>query len=557
MGTAPALAALAAAACNSLTGLDDLAIDERATTGGTSGNNAGTSGAGGTGASGVSGSDAGNDSDSGTDAAKRECQTNQECTDRASAAAGNRTVAAACIKPEYRCVQLLSEDCTTITGDYLDDEAIFVGSLFGLVGAQAATNLAREQSATLAIEEINRSGGVPAGTTSATSRPLVMVSCNTTANLVRAGTHLVNELHVPAIVGPNTSQDTLDLSTKVSIPGGAVVLTPSAIASSIISLVDNDLTWLMQPSDVQRGPVMIRQIKDLEAKVKAERAKTNVKLGIIFRDDALGIGTRTSIDPLILNGKPLADPINLGQNVRITGYDGRLSDQKALVDSTVAFAPDIVVLAGTAEVITAIMTPLEQAWPSSAEPAELTRPYYVTIDPAKGAELLAAVSNNDGLRRRVRGAGLTPGPASVPVYNAFRIDYQTRYPGSTATIAGMGTSYDAAYAIAYALAATKDLPVSGENISEGFRKLVDGPTNITTGPTTLLSAFQKLAAGERINATGTFGPLAWDADGAPLGGTIEVWCIGAPTSTPVYQSSGLSYDLRARSFTGEFAPCGP
>ena len=83
------------------------------------------------------------------------------------------------------------------------------------------------------------------------------MSCDESTNLLRAGGHLVNDLHVPAIVGPNTSQDTLDVSTKVTVPGGTVVMSPTGVASSIAALTDNDLTWLMVPSDVQRAPLMI------------------------------------------------------------------------------------------------------------------------------------------------------------------------------------------------------------------------------------------------------------------------------------------------------------
>src|SRR5207237_320623 len=151
---------------------------------------------------------------------------------------------------------------------------------------------------------------VPAGSTSANGRPLVLVSCDESTNLVRAATHLVNDLHVPAIVGPNTSQDTLDVSTKVTVPGGTVVMSPTGVASSIASLSDNDLTWLMVPSDVQRAPLMISQINSLETSLKADRAKSTIKLGIVFRNDALGIGTRTALSDLVLNGKSLADPVN-------------------------------------------------------------------------------------------------------------------------------------------------------------------------------------------------------------------------------------------------------
>jgi branched-chain amino acid transport system substrate-binding protein len=476
------------------------------------------------------------------------CESNVECTEQATAEEGaSEPVAAVCVKSSGHCVKLLSEDCDAITGDYTSDDAIVIGSLFSTQGAQAATNIARQQSAILAVTQINSVGGVPGA--DGPPRKLVLVSCNETSDLMRAGNHLVNELDVPAIVGPNTSQDTLDLSGSVSVPGGTVVMSPTAVASSIGSLLDDNLTWLMVPSDVQRAPLMISQINALETQLKTERSLTTVKLGIVFRDDALGVGTRTSLNDLVINGKPIADAVNLGNNVHINPYAFGATDQGALVDEYLEFLPDIIVLAGTAEAITQVMVPLEAGWPEG-----VPRPEYVMIDSVKVPELITAATDNDDLRARVRGTGITPSPSSVDVFNSFKVDYQIAYPDST-MVSGMGPAYDATYAIALALAARDGEPVSGTAVKEGLRFLTGGSLEVDIGPTRVLAAFQKLAAGDKIDAHGTFTSLAWSDDGTVLGGTIEVWCIGAATGKPTFQSSGLSYDLMTNQESGEFKPC--
>jgi branched-chain amino acid transport system substrate-binding protein len=562
---------VAGVACNSLVGIDDLKVAETSDAGtSTNGGSAGNATNGGAHANGGStvgtAGDVVNPSDEGGAAGEApfvgECKTNQDCTDKLSknaaeiGAGGDAggTVAAVCLKPEYRCAPLLSEDCNGITGDYLNDRAIILGSLFSTKGTQAATNIPRQQAAALAIEQINAVGGVPAGDTAADARPLVMVSCDESTNLVRAAEHLVKDLGVPAIVGPNTSQDTLDVSSKVTVPGGTVVMTPTAVASSITSLADKDLTWLMVPSDVQRAPLMISQLNALEAEMKEKRNQESVKLGIVFRNDALGVGTRTSLNDLVLNGKGLTDPINLGNHVEIDGYNAADADQKAIVDKYVAFAPDIIVLAGTAEAITKVMVPLEAAWSAP------NRPSYVLIDSTKVPELLTAVTGKDELRLRVRGTGITPGPSGkntpAEAYNGFKIDYDVRFAGGTSTISGMGPAHDAAYAIGLALAATKDQPVSGASIAAGLRKLASGPTKLTTLGTNLLSAFQQLTKGTGITAVGSFGVLDWDANGAVKGGTLEMWCIGGTADKPVYQSSGLNFDIMSQQQTGEYLQCG-
>lgn len=504
------------AACNAVIGLDRLEVEE----------------------------DAGGQDDAGAgDGAvvAPECTSNRECSDDAGEPA-------VCLKPEGRCVALSNEQCRTVTGDHRNDNAVVIGSLFTTSGAQAAINLARQQSATLAVEQINAAGGVPAGS-SAAARPLVMVSCDAT-ELLPAARHLAEELRVPAIVGPNTSQDTLDVSTQVTIPAGTLVMTPSGIASDIASLIDEDLTWLMVASDVQRAPLMIHQINALEQQLREERERDEVKLGIIFRNDALGVGTRTSMNGLVLNGEPLSAPVNLGNNIQIDPYEPAVMDRAELIQKYVEFAPDIVVLAGTAEAITTVMVPLEEGW------ADNQRPHYVLVDPLKTPELLAAAQNTD-LRHRVRGTGATPSPEAQPVYDAFRVDYQVRYPGTPSTFSGMGPAYDATYAIAFALAATSDLPVSGANLARGLRKIGAGATRIEIGATKARAAFQRLAAGEEITAIGTFAPLRWDENGALVSNTLEIWCIGASSGTPSYESSGLTYDLTTGQVAGEYRPCEP
>ncbi|HYQ40491.1 MAG TPA: ABC transporter substrate-binding protein [Polyangiaceae bacterium] len=577
-GTALGLTLFLLAGCNAIVGLDKLQVTDQPADSAGSNNggqpnteDAGSAGRGGSdghegGSGGKPSDEPGGEGGMAGEVDKGDCSTNQECTDRFSEGAvgtgeagGAGVIPGACIKkPVPHCVKLLTEDCDGITGDYTNNQAIFVGSLFSTKGPTAATNLPRQQAAALGIEQINMAGGVPAGSTSANARPLVMVSCDESTNLVRAATHLVDDLHVPAIVGPNTSQDTLDVSTKVTVPGGTVVMSPTGVASSIAALSDNDLTWLMVPSDVQRAPLMINQIGVLETTVKSERSKSTAKLGIVFRNDALGIGTRTALNDLMINGKSLAN----NENVQINPYNGADADQQALVAKYLEFLPDIIVLAGTAEAITKVMVPLETQWPKNASDQDLTpRPYYVLIDSTKVPELLTAVSGNGhDLAKRVRGTGINPGPMgsdSADTYNGFLVDYGVRYNGASATISGMGPAHDAAYAIGLALAATHTEEVSGASVAEGLRKLAGGATKLkVTGPN-VLPAFQKLAAGEKITAIGTFGALDWDPNGAVQGGTLEMWCIGGTTAKPAYASSGLLFDIKTQTMSGTYTPCTP
>jgi branched-chain amino acid transport system substrate-binding protein len=565
------IAASAFVGCNSLIGLDQFSIGQTGG-GGAAGVTTSTSG-GGDMTTTTGGGAGGQDIDAGSDATDEpfvpDCHTNKECTDRATAAAQARyddagpadgsdagrptTVPAMCVQSIGKCVELLSDDCKTITGDYVNDDAILLGTLFTTSGATGATNIQRQQSATLAFEEINTKGGLPPQKAGGARRPIVALSCDET-NATRAATHLINELRVPAIVGPNTSSDTITISQNISLMAGTVMMTPSAVASSIADL-GGDLTWLMAPTDVQRAPLMIKQINDLEAQLKTARSKSTIKFGIIYRNDALGQGTQTALIPLMINGASLSS--QLTTNVRIDTYQPTAPNQDALVAKYAAFAPDIIALAGTAEAITAVMNPLEAAWSTEAG---TDRPYYVTIDSAKVPDLLTAAKTGD-LRTRVRGTGITPTDAAKNVLAQFNVAWCNRYQPSTPTCVGptassTGPSYDAAYAIAYAIAAMKDLPPTGKNISTGLRKLAGGSSTIEVGSTKILSAFQSLTmggdgGGENITAIGTFSPLEWDMKDSLVSATLEMWCIAGGAS-PAFASSGLTYDLKSGQFSGSF-----
>jgi hypothetical protein len=298
---------------------------------------------------------------------------------------------------------------------------------------------------------------------------------------------------------------------------------------------------------------MIQEINTLETRLRQERNRQEIRLSVIYRDDALGQGTRAALSNLMLNGKPLADSLNLGNNVRIDPYDPKLTVQQAIVDGNAKFMPDIVVLAGPAESITSVMVPLEQSWIGPPE----SRPEYVLIDSAKVPELLTAVTGNDDLRRRIRGTGVTPGPRSVTVNDTFMLTYSTRYPGSATNIFGMGPAYDSTYAVAFAIASLRDTPISGASIAQGLRRLSGGPTTVEVQSTKILAAFRKLASGEPITAVGTFANLQWNDSGAVMGGTIELWCVASPNGKATYDRSGLMLDTATGMSFGQYTQCSP
>ena len=529
--------------------------------------------------------DGGRDGGGEAEAAPPQCTTNAECTARATAegpvdaGAGfdggpvgvqdGGTAPAVCVKPEGVCVRLLTRDCPTVLGDYANDDSILLATLFTLSGATTSTNTARQQSALLAAEEINSSlggSGIPPAKGSNASRPLVVLSCDESQDLVRVGTHLVKELHVAGVVGPNTSQDTLDITTKLVSTGRTLVMSPTAVAAGIAGLADNNLTWRNLPSDTPRGKLMITQINALEnglhagdlpgQPTPAVKRLGNLKLGIVYRDDAQGQSNFGAISgELMWNNAGLASAANV-PFVKISRYNPAtaVADTAVIVADFVTAKPDVIAVFGTAESVTGFLVPYEKALEAAA-PGGTVKPYYMLIDSNKTKELLdgtVAAGVPASLRVRLRGVGVTSAPTAIPVLNAFNSAYTARY-GTDPRVSGMGQSYDAMYALALALAATTEERPSGLSIAKGLTRLGSGP-NVLIGQGNVRTAFQQFAMGSSITATGTFSDFTWDMNGDLAGGIVEMWCVsgGAPN---FYASSGLTMEVATLAQTGTYTAC--
>ncbi len=493
---------------------------------------------------GVSGDDAGDATVPGAS-----CSTNVECNRFAGAATSGSIVSGAtpsvCVQATGRCAPLRSVDCPRIAGNYLDDGAVLVGTLLG--GGDATL----EQAAFLAASEI---GSLPA-TKGGKVRPLVLVGCNTSTNVPRAAHHLVDDLHVPAIVGPTSGDDVMRVTQQISKQAGTLLVTPTSLVSSISKLADSDLTWRVVPSDTQRAKLVIAQMNDLENVLRTTRALTTVKLGVVHRTDAAGLSARDSIsDKLIINGRFISDAANAA-NVSVDAYTVKpgVTSPLASVVSKYAgtFKPDLVFVTG-AEQIADLIVPLEAALTAAHV---VNKPYYICTDAAKSQALLDAIDASDlpaDIRRRVRGVGVRPDTGSAPVLDAFVTAYTQRY-GTTPSAFPSALAYDALYAVAYAIAASPDAAVTGAGVAKGLRALGVGDA-FTVGAANSATIMKRLAAGTSVSLRGTGSALQWDASGDIAGGTAEVWCIGA-AAPAAFASGGLTMDVQTQVVGGAFVQC--
>lgn len=454
------------------------------------------------------------------------CRVNAEC-------AGTTNDPAICVKATGTCAKVKSPDCTHVVGDVTKDDAIILGALLG-------NEPSLERAATLAAEEITKGG-----------RPIVVVACETTSRTMDATRHLVDSLHVPAIVGPLHADDVVIATQQISAKGGSLLMTPTALASSIAQLADDGLTWRAVPADGQRAKLVIQQLNELENVIHVVHATNVVKLGIVHRGDAVGTSARDAISgKLIINGKFISDPANAG-NVSDDAYP-KANDGAAMQAITNKYAgtfkPDVIYLTSE-EQIAGVMVPLEAALTAARA---VNRPYYVLSDALKTKALLDAIGAGTmptDIKRRIRGVGVRPDTTSGPVHAAFEAAFTKRWGAAPASVESAFV-YDATYAVAYAVTAGG---ATGPSAAKGLRALGVGD-GYSVGAKDVGAVLGRLAAKQSVSLRGTFALMQWDQSGDIAAGTLEVWCVGG-SSAPSFGSSGQTMDVLTQVVGGSFVQC--
>ncbi len=492
-----------------------------------------------------------------------DCTTNAECAARL----GDYAI---CEQMRRTCVTLLSPDCTRIHGDYKNDRAIFVGTLFkqgdtaGDVGASPDALAAIE----LAFDELkNLHGGLP-DPAGGTSRPLVTVECNQTQDPVRATKHLADDLHVPAIIGAATSYVTIQAATQVTVDRGVFLISPYASSPGLTTLDDKGLVWRTYPSDALQAAAVPQLVQELiaNASFSAARApRQSLRIGIVYKDDTYGQGLRDIIlARLRFNGVGAAQNVADGA-LKLYSYPNTEDPINADYDFTevtskVVSEPnpaDILMILGTSEAVN-VFSYAESHWPSAV------LPHYIMPDGMASAPKLAmaiedivkgGTTDSKSLRRRIRGTIVNV--FSGPVFDAFSL----RFGGDPVN---GSNAYDAAYVVAYGLFGIGDRPLNGVNLAAAMTRLQAPGTAITVGPGDSATAFAALAKGN-IVVNGAAGKLDFDlATGDVKTTGAAVWCLGVDSKGKPHlvTQTGETYSAKDDALVGTFPeggavdPCG-
>ncbi|MEY4578859.1 MAG: hypothetical protein RL701_3562 [Pseudomonadota bacterium] len=475
-----------------------------------------------------------------------ECEQHADCM-RDGAGPANFCTA------QRTCRALRSDDCTLIVGRATDPHPIVLGSLFATVGVDANDNLARQNAVQLAVEEINDAGGIPAPGTGGMyrARKLLLVACSAATDAVRAAKHLT-ELGALAIIGPAENTSVRDVATNATVAAGTLLVSPTALTSNADDVFDADLGWSMAPSVEQRAPLLDAALAGLEAELVLSRSP-RLKLGILYRDDALQRATLAALQRRSFAGESLAAPAQTNSRIRTDRMPATAIEREALLASYRQFAPDVVVLLGGAEVVTDWIDALEAVQPPGAPTAPW--PQYLLSETAKVPQLLELARNTPTLRARVRGIGTAPTEQALPVFIRFQRHYDSQFSDQGAIVPGAGASYDAVFALANAMAGLETADLQGVHLAERLHSMSSAEHLIPIGALKTSSAFATIAAGEPAAALGTMNALRWDEHGNTSQGALDVWCLSEEVGVARYGSSGLTFDLSTQMLAGRFMPC--
>lgn len=471
-----------------------------------------------------------------------ECATNADC----------KAQPAICRKTDGRCVPLLSPECAKVAGSVADDGTILLGSIFSLKGTNASAGQARENSVEAALSDITRDiVGLPALVGGGKPRPLAVLSCTDNDGMTdvsaAAATHL-RDVGVAAVIGPGSSGLVTTVSQNVTVPAKMFLITPSATSASLSGL---SLVWRTAPSDVVQAVALSASVPEMETKYRADNAipvQTAIKLAVVYKDDPYGSGLFNAVAPaLVLNGKPITDAMNAAnyKGVKYATTATAMDYQAIVSDLAATFHPNLVLLFGTAEVVTQILQPLETSWP----PMGFKRPAYLISDGGRKPELLTAVTGNDPLRLRIRGT--VPGTNNA-LFQGFKLNYQSKHMGAYPDVFGMAGAYDSVYLLALTIASLGQAPIAGPAIETAMSKTVGGPMKFAIGKDKLADAIAAIASGKGLDVDGASGPLDFDLKAHEAPSDIDVWCISNLAMTPAYQSSGRFYDASTKAMTGIF-----
>jgi len=477
---------------------------------------------------------------------RESCVTHRDCVARFDEPA-------ICRSSDSTCTALLTEDCLDVFPEevLLQDEVLMLGFMaplrdtFGSYGAPLA------QGAELALDEIERrANGLP-GESGAARRHLGVLMCHDTDDSERVARHLVDNVQVPAILGPAFSGVTIRVTTDVTTPAEVLVVSPSATSPDLTELPDRGLVWRTVPSDAIQASPLALLVPATEAALQAAGlAETeSARVAMTVKRDSWGLGISAEVYEKMYDlGLAVEDASVFRRFEHPDPATDPMDEFAEIAQEIVAFQPHIVIGLGTNEWVTRLLPEIERQWTPAVE-----RPRYLLPEGARVDELKAAVTE---LGLSARTLGTAPGARRSQRYAGFASSFAGYFgeaPGNLAEFA-----YDAVYLTAYAIAVAGSQAPSGRQMADALTGLSckDGPDLIPAGADGFAGYFETAQTSGCIDFDGVSGPLDFDNATGEAPSDIALWCPVANGGSVTFDPLDVFYDVTVGSLSaGEVAFC--
>jgi hypothetical protein len=520
------------------------------------------------------------------------CQTNQECITSLGADA-------ICRKDDHHCVLLKSNECQTVYAqptEVANDNTVVIG----LIGGRSSQVSAELNAAVqLAQQDFSKSAkGLPPVTGSTATRPVVIVACATAGATEQstAAAHLVNDLHVPVIIGPAASSDALN-TEPVSLPNKVLSILPSA--TDPIDLPNpaapTPMIWRISPGDSVLGPTMVSTLaadicippssgqgcdptsrlvqlgnvpagQPIKVMVVEDTGisgfalgtlvQNNVSFNCSFFSPCTALDNAAATPPANFTGawpsyslgiiQAQFDPVN---------NPNPSASNAALISSILTFKPNVIFWSGGGGDVATIFIPLETAW--SVQNSSVPPPVHVTNTNWTGS-MTAFMKSTQGvktnLRQRVLFASALSSPDATGLAD-FSVRFNNAFPQFPPPYVPIVSQWsDGAYLAFYAMAAVGSAPLTGVNIGSALAagRLNPPGTTIHTNPSDVAQGIATAFGGQNIDITGLSGPLDFDLK---LGYPHSDGRINCFNSTFAVVDSGFGWVSATNTTTGSISNC--
>ena len=445
------------------------------------------------------------------------CTTGHDCR---KAAGGGACVAGVCQAPfpvDASCKGIV-EPPDLLKGPLVGPGApLVIGGIFSL---DEPKNKALTTAIRLAVQDVNRSGGMNGG------QKLGVVFCDnggpgnkaTGDDRIPLNNHaldyLAGTLGVPVIIGPLTSSDSIRLINRVKEKAyPTVIISPSATSPDLTGVDDRlhatdkyGLFWRTCPSDLLQGKVLAQSVVP---------RTSSTKIAVVYLKDTYGEGLatvfRTAYGLTQSEGYPYLDT-DLTDPTKLDAIAAKVS----------IYAPDgVVVIALQGGDAIKVLTSM------AGQPTVAALPFYFT-DGAKDQAALLNPALPMGVQAIIKSAvGTEPASPSGANYDLFKTNLTTLGLDAS-SFSFLAQSYDATFigAMGIVYASKASTKYDGLNVAEGLAHLSMGKA-VNLSPTEWQSGIGALKSAGQINVEGTSGKLDFDATTGEAPGKIELWKASA------------------------------